>query len=100
MRRGRGEIGNVERLLAVRLDQKTLMVRRMSRCRNAPSARDDLPVALDEVDQPRLDQRDEVVREITRRRALIRVRRVLVLATLHHVAGVGERWPNRTVRRA
>src|SRR4029078_1674925 len=98
MRRGRGEVGDVERLFAVRFDEKPLMVWGMAGRWNAANAGDDLPVPFDEIDQPRLDQRNEVVREVACRRALVGVRGILVFAALHHIACVGEGPLDRTVR--
>src|SRR4029078_1584321 len=100
MRGGGREIGNVESLLSVRLDEKPLVVRRVPGCRDATNPGHDLTVTLDEIDESGLDERNKVVREIARRGALIRMRGVLVLAALHHVSRVGKGRANRTVRGA
>src|SRR6476619_5746750 len=97
MRRRRGEVGDVERLFAVRFDEKPLMVWGVAGRRNAANSGDDLLVAVDEIDEPRLDQRNEVVREVAGRGALVGVRGILVFATLHHIASLGEGPLNRTV---
>ena len=52
---------------------------------------DDLALAVDEIEPAGLGERHEVVREVARRGALVRVRRAVVLAALHDVARVRER---------
>src|ERR1041385_3809776 len=78
MGRGRRQIRDEERALAVRLDQKTLMVGRVPRREDAMNAGDDLAIPIDELHLPARRQWFPVVREVARRRALIRVRRPLV----------------------
>src|SRR6478609_6468320 len=97
---GGREISNVKSLLAVGLDEKPLMVRRVPGGRDSTNPGHDLTVTLDEIDESRLDERNKVVREIARRGALVRMRGVLVLAALHHVPRVRESRANRAVRRA
>src|SRR5438045_4553791 len=74
------------------------MVRRVARRRDRANARDDLALALDEVEPSGLVYRHKVVREITAGRALVRMRRVLVLALLHQIPSVRKGRNNHALR--
>src|SRR5436190_5898330 len=75
-----------------------MMVRRVAWRRDRTNARDDLALALDEVEPSGLLDRHKIVREITACRALVGMRRVLVLALLHHVSGVRKRRSKVSLR--
>ncbi len=93
---GRHQVAEKARLLAVGRHEHALMVGDVSGGREDADPRHDLPLALHEVEQPRLVERDEVAREVARRGALVGAERERVLAALHHVARPGKARPHRT----
>src|SRR5690349_6020439 len=71
-------------------------MRRVPRCWEDANARHDLLLSTHKIEPVGLGEWNEVVGEIASRRALVGVRRILVLATLHDVARIGESGPHRT----